>query len=91
VEAFAARLSAFVEANPVERLILDLRLNRGGDGGLNRPLLLAIIRSKKIDQKGRLFTIVGRSTWSAAQGLSFFAAPAAGTNRGPRGFAKILP
>ncbi len=69
VEDFAARLFAFVEANPVERLVLDLRLNRGGDGGLNRPLLLANIRSKKIDQKGRLFTIVGRSTWSAAQSL----------------------
>jgi hypothetical protein len=69
VEAFAARLFAFVEARPVERLVLDLRLNRGGNGGLNRPLLLGVIRSPKVDQKGRLFTILGRSTWSAAQML----------------------
>ncbi len=69
VEAFAKRLFAFVEANPVERFVLDLRLNRGGSGALNRPLLLAIIKSRKLDQKGRTFTIIGRSTWSAAQGL----------------------
>ena len=69
VEAFARRLFAFVEAKPVERLVLDLRLNRGGNGGLNRPLLVGIIRSQKVDQKDRLFTIVGRSTWSAAQML----------------------
>lgn len=69
VEAFASRLFAFVEANPVDRFILDLRLNRGGNGALNRPLLLGIIKSLKIDQRGKLFAIVGRSTWSAAQFL----------------------
>jgi len=67
VAAFAKRLSGFVDANPVERLVLDLRLNRGGNGEFNRPLLLAIIRSTKVDQPGKLFTIIGRSTWSAAQ------------------------
>ena len=69
VEAFARRLFAFVEASPVERFVLDLRLNRGGNGEFNRPLLLAILKSQKVDQKGRLFAIVGRSTWSAAQML----------------------
>lgn len=69
VEVFAKRLFDFVEAKPVERLVLDLRLNRGGNGGLSRPLLLGIIKSQKVDQKDRLFTIVGRSTWSAAQML----------------------
>jgi hypothetical protein len=69
VAAFAKRLFAFVEANPVERFVLDLRLNRGGNGDFNRPMLLAIIKSLKVDQKGKLFTIVGRGTWSAAQML----------------------
>ena len=69
VEAFAKRLFTFVEAKPVERLVLDLRLNRGGNGGLNRPLLLGIIKSQKVDQKDHLFIVVGRSTWSAAQML----------------------
>ncbi len=69
VEAFAGRLFNFVESHPVERLVLDLRLNRGGNGELNRPLVLGVIRSRKVDQKGRLFVLVGRSTWSAAQML----------------------
>jgi tetratricopeptide (TPR) repeat protein len=69
IEAFARRLSEFVEANPVERLVLDLRLNRGGNGSLNRPLLLGLIKSRKLDARGRLLVLVGRSTWSAAQML----------------------
>jgi C-terminal processing protease CtpA/Prc len=67
VEAFSKRLFFFVEENRVDRFILDLRLNRGGNGQRNRPLLLEIIRCSKIDQKGKLFTIIGRGTWSAAQ------------------------
>ena len=69
VEAFSKHLFAFVDENPIDRFILDLRLNRGGNGQFNRPLLLGIIKSRKIDQKGKLFTIIGRSTWSAAQFL----------------------
>ncbi len=69
IEAFAERLLAFVDANPVERLVLDLRLNRGGNGELNRPLLLGLIRARKVDRPGGLFVLIGRSTWSAAQFL----------------------
>ena len=69
LEGFSKRLFSFVAANPVERFVLDLRLNRGGNGFLNRPLVLGIIKSDKIDQRGKLFTLVGRSTWSAAQML----------------------
>ena len=63
---FSKRLFAFVEAHEVEKLILDLRLNRGGDGTLLRPLIQAIIKSK-IDRPGKFFTIMGRGTFSAAQ------------------------
>lgn len=65
---FAKRLLAFVEANGAERLVLDLRLNRGGNGSLLRPLVLSLIKSK-LNQRGRLFVLMGRSTWSAAQFL----------------------
>jgi tetratricopeptide (TPR) repeat protein len=65
---FSKRLLAFVEANSAEKLILDLRLNRGGNGEFLRPLEIGLIKSK-IDQPGKLFTIMGRSTWSAAQFL----------------------
>ncbi|HEX8632604.1 MAG TPA: tetratricopeptide repeat protein [Pyrinomonadaceae bacterium] len=65
---FSKRLFAFVEANQVEKLILDLRLNRGGNGMLLRPLVTGIIKSK-VDRPGKLFALIGRSTWSASQFL----------------------
>jgi hypothetical protein len=67
--AFASRLRAFVDSGAVDRLVLDLRLNRGGDGTLLQPLLLSLIRSPKLEGPGRLFVIIGRSTSSAAQFL----------------------
>ncbi|HMC23047.1 MAG TPA: hypothetical protein VKL19_14440, partial [Thermoanaerobaculia bacterium] len=58
-----------IEAEGIERLILDLRLNRGGHGDFNAALLRAIIQSRRIDQPGRFFCIIGRGTFSAAQFL----------------------
>ena len=69
VEEFSQRLFAFVDSIQVDRFILDLRLNRGGNGAYNRPLLLGIIKSLKVDRQGTLFTVIGRSTWSAAEFL----------------------
>jgi Tetratricopeptide repeat/Peptidase family S41 len=66
---FAARLRAFVDSGAVDRLVLDLRLNRGGDGTLNQALILSLIRSPKLEGPGRLFVLIGRSTFSAAQFL----------------------
>ena len=69
IQAFATRLRAFVDSGAVDRLVLDLRLNRGGDGTLNQPLVLSLIRSPKLEGPGRLFVLIGRSTFSAAQFL----------------------
>jgi tetratricopeptide (TPR) repeat protein len=68
VADFSKRLFAFVEKNPVERLILDLRWNGGGNNYLNKPLILGLIKSK-MDERGKLFTIISRYTFSAAQNL----------------------
>lgn len=65
---FSKRLLAFVEANEAEKLVLDLRLDRGGNGTLLDPLVLGLIKSK-VNQRGRLYVLMGRSTWSAAQFL----------------------
>jgi hypothetical protein len=69
IAAFAERLRAFVDSGAVDRVVLDLRLNRGGDGTLNQPLLLSLVRSRKLEGPGRLFVLIGRSTFSAAQFL----------------------
>jgi hypothetical protein len=62
---FCARLWAAVEANDITRLVIDLRLNRGGNGYLNQVLVHGIIRSR-LNERGRLFVITGRETFSAA-------------------------
>lgn len=49
------------------RLVIDLRDNFGGDGDLNRALVLAILRSEEINRFGRLFVLTGPRTFSAAQ------------------------
>ena len=64
---FAQRLRDEIAATKPERVAIDLRLNRGGDGTLIVPLIRALIRSESIDRKGRLFAIIGPATFSAAQ------------------------
>jgi len=66
---FAEAMRRKIAADGIDRLILDLRLNRGGHGDFNVALVRAIIQSEKIDQPGRFFCIIGRATFSAAQGL----------------------
>lgn len=66
VAQFYGRVMDFVAANPVEKLVIDVRLNDGGNNGLNRPVVIGLIKSK-IDVRGKLFVITGRDTFSAAQ------------------------
>jgi hypothetical protein len=67
---FCQRVFEFVDRHTVERFVLDIRMNTGGRGSLNRPLLLGLMAAKKISQRGKLFTIIGRRTFSAAMGLA---------------------
>jgi tetratricopeptide (TPR) repeat protein len=66
VADFYKRVFAFVDANPVDKFVLDLRFNGGGNNILNRPVVIDLIRSK-INQRGKFFVIIGRQTFSAAQ------------------------
>lgn len=63
---FCERTFQFIEDNDVAKLIVDLRLNGGGNNYLNKPLIHGIIRSDKVNREGNLFVIVGRRTFSAA-------------------------
>ncbi len=66
---FYARVFDFIENNDVEKLVLDVRLNWGGNNYKNKPIITGIIESKKINKVGNLFVIIGRNTFSAAQNL----------------------
>lgn len=67
---FCRRVFALVEERDVEKLVLDIRENSGGNNYLNQPLVHGLIRCEKINRPGRLFVITGRDTFSAAMCLS---------------------
>ncbi|MEM7103369.1 MAG: hypothetical protein AAF502_09590 [Bacteroidota bacterium] len=69
IPTFYDRLFKFVEDNEVEKLVLDVRLNGGGNNYKNKPIVTGIIETEKINQVGKLFVIIGRRTFSACQNL----------------------
>lgn len=63
---FYERVFAAADTLPVERLVIDLRMNGGGNNFNNLPVVLDLVRHPDLDQQGRLFVIIGRRTFSAA-------------------------
>lgn len=61
---------ARIEQGDIQRLVIDIRRNGGGNMALNQPLLHHLIRCNRINQWGRLFVIIGRGTFSAAMLLA---------------------
>lgn len=68
IAMFFKRIFDFVENNLVEKLVLDVRNNTGGNLQLNKPIITGLIRSK-LNERGKFFVITGRRTFSAAQVL----------------------
>jgi len=69
IPVFYKKVFEFIDQHDVERLVLDVRLNGGGNNYKNKPIITGIIESKKINQPGKLFVIIGRRTFSACQNL----------------------
>lgn len=59
---FAARLFKFIDDHKSDTLIIDLRANAGGNGGLLQPLVHGLIRRPNL----RVFALIGPRTFSAA-------------------------
>jgi tetratricopeptide (TPR) repeat protein len=66
---FYKRVFDYVEKNDVDRFVLDVRLNGGGNNYKNKPIVKGLIRAKKVNQPGKLFVLIGRRTFSACQNL----------------------
>lgn len=66
-EFVVSTLDAAVSRNA--RLIIDVRSNFGGSGGLNRTLVTSILRNESLNHHDRTFVLIGRRTFSAAQML----------------------
>ncbi len=66
MQKFADEVAAFVEANPIDRTIVDIRHNPGGDNHTYPPLLKLLQQNETLNRPDSLYVIIGRMTLSAA-------------------------
>ncbi|NER11324.1 Tetratricopeptide repeat-containing protein [Muriicola jejuensis] len=69
IPEFYKEVFDFIDRNEVDKMILDVRLNGGGNNYKNKPVVTGVIANKKINQPGKFFVILGRRTFSACQNL----------------------
>ncbi|HET9328481.1 MAG TPA: hypothetical protein VFQ05_17070 [Candidatus Eisenbacteria bacterium] len=67
---FWRRVFAMADSLPVQRFVLDLRENGGGNNFYNRQVVRGLIRRPALDRSGRLFVVLGGKTFSAAMNLA---------------------
>jgi C-terminal processing protease CtpA/Prc len=65
-ETFTEDVVQRIESVPVEKLVVDLRFNGGGDSRVFRPLLQELERDYKGGRDYDLFAVIGRDTYSSA-------------------------
>lgn len=65
-EVFTDELISMIDKVEVEKLVIDLRNNGGGSSPMGTRLVKKLAAIKEINQKGKLFVIVGRETFSSA-------------------------
>jgi hypothetical protein len=58
---FAANTLAFLDQNPVDTVVIDLRYNTGGDSAILRPMIEGL-RAREV----AVYAIIGRHTFSSA-------------------------
>jgi hypothetical protein len=65
--AFAARLATILGNGAFSNVIMDVRLNNGGNSTLLPPLMTTLKAFNDASPSNRIFAAIGRSTFSAAQ------------------------
>lgn len=66
IDYFIKNIIDFIEKNNVEKLVVDLRNNTGGDSRLLEPFIEYVKENRNINTKGNLFIVIGRDTFSSA-------------------------
>ena len=61
---------AFAREHTPARTVIDVRNNTGGEGGILPPIMREIVRTHEVDEPGRLFVVIGKRTFSAAQWMT---------------------
>ena len=66
---FFTKVFAFADATNVNKFVLDLRFNGGGDNTLLPVVVQNLVKRDRLNASGKLFVIIGRGTQSAAENL----------------------
>jgi hypothetical protein len=63
--SFAPGLLSFIDAHPNSKVVVDLRLNTGGNSGILQPFIDGIVSRPVGNTTGKLFVIIGCNTFSS--------------------------
>jgi len=66
LESLADRIISTFDNNELDRVVIDVRLNGGGDNTTFPPLITALKNHLGINRYGALYALIGRGTFSAA-------------------------
>lgn len=66
VADLADSLRTIADTRPLDKFVLDLRTNNGGNSPLVEPLVKLLGTHPKIDRRGALYVLIGSRTFSAA-------------------------
>ena len=65
-EEFSKRLLNLIKSTDIEKFVIDMRNNTGGNSTLLDPFIDELKKCDKINQTGKLYVILGRDTFSSA-------------------------
>jgi hypothetical protein len=65
-ENFTRNLFAFADSRPVQRVIMDLRFNGGGNSSIVKPLVEGLKSRPTLTAKGHLYTLISSHVLSSA-------------------------
>ena len=66
IKKFISELFDRIDERRPEKLVIDFRLNNGGNYNLSRPLVESIKSRGWLNQRGKVWAVTGRRTFSAA-------------------------
>jgi len=66
METIGQEIGALMQTEDVDKLVLDMRDNGGGDSGVLQPVIASIPSVPSLNRPDHLFVIVGRATFSSA-------------------------
>ena len=69
IETLFRQVFKSVKQQEADKLVLDVRLNGGGDNTNNITVIKQLLAEPEINQVGKVFVLIGRRTFSACQNL----------------------